>query len=494
MKLKDLLKNTVNEKIPDLEISHVSCDSRRVVPGTLFFAVPGTVTDGAQYIAEAIHKGASAIVCQVGGQAHGSVPHFRVGDVREAMAEVAARFYQEPTLKFYLCGVTGTNGKTTTTYLLERIWFEEVIGVIGTVNARYKKTILPATHTTPDIFSTQKIFSDMVREKITAAVMEVSSHALEQKRVLSCHFDSVIFTNLTQDHLDYHQNMESYYQAKKLLFSDVLPRSKKEQKLAVINLDDEFGARLIKEVSGKYAIKTFSVKNPKADIFVKTADYSVGGTKAEIVLNGKVKEIETNLLGEHNLKNIMVAILVALHRGATLDFICDQVSDVRVPGRLERILNTGFFVDYAHTPDALENVIRALRKIMKRGRLIVVFGCGGDRDKAKRPLMGKVAAELADVILVTSDNPRTEDAKKIIGDILSGLNGVMKSYDDKKGMIVEIDRRKALETVVRIAEPDDVVLVAGKGHEDYQIIGMEKFHFDDREILTELISNRDVDL
>lgn len=494
MKLHDLLKNTVDEKIPDLEISQVSCDSRQVVPGTLFFAVPGTVTDGGQYIAEAIHKGASAIVYQGEGRVSGSVPHFKVGDVRQTMAEVAARFYHEPSLKFYLCGVTGTNGKTTTTYLLEKIWFEEVIGVIGTVNTRYKKTILPATHTTPDIFSIQKIFSDMVREEITAAVMEVSSHALEQKRVLSCHFDSVIFTNLTQDHLDYHQNMEAYYQAKKLLFSEVLPRSKKDQKLAVVNLDDKFGERLIKEVAGVYEIKTFSVKNPKADIFVKAADYTIGGTKAEFVLNGKTKKIETNLLGEHNLKNIMAAILIAMHRGADLDFICEQVSDVRVPGRLERILHTSFFVDYAHTPDALENVIRALRVIMKSGRLIVVFGCGGDRDKTKRPLMGKVAAELGDVALVTSDNPRTEIAEKIIEDILPGLKNAMKPYDGKKGMMVEVDRKKALETAVRIAGSDDVVLVAGKGHEDYQIIGTEKFHFDDREILGELILNRDVQL
>lgn len=491
MKLYDLLENIVDEKVPDLEISHVSCDSRQVVSGTLFFAVPGTVTDGAQYIAEAIHKGASAIVYQVEGRAHGSVPHFKVDDVRQTMAKVAARFYHEPSLKFYLCGVTGTNGKTTTTYLLEKIWFEEVIGVIGTINARYKKTILPATHTTPDVFSTQKIFSDMVQEGITAAVMEVSSHALEQKRVLSCHFDSVIFTNLTQDHLDYHKNMEAYYQAKKLLFSELLRSSKKDSKLAVVNLDDEYGVRLVKEVAGTYEIKTFSVKNPKADIFVKTADYSIGGTRAEIILKGKSKKIETNLLGEHNLKNIMAAVLVALHRGAELDFVCDQVIDVRVPGRLERVLNSGFFVDYAHTPDALENVITALRKIMKRGRLIVVFGCGGDRDKAKRPLMGKVCAELADVALVTSDNPRTENAMVIISDILPGMNGKIKSYDDKTGMMVEVDRKKALEMAVRIAEPDDVVLVAGKGHEDYQIIGTEKLHFDDREILTELIIKKE---
>lgn len=491
MKLHDLLKNLVGEKIPDLEISHVCCDSRQVVPGALFFAVPGTVTDGAKYIAEAVNKGASAIVYQVEGQSEVTVPHFKVKNVWVVMAEVAARFYKNPTFKFYLCGITGTNGKTTTTYLLERIWFKEIIGVIGTVNTRYKKTVLPATHTTPDVLSTQKIFSDMLKEDITAAVMEVSSHALEQGRVLGCHFDSVVFTNLTLDHLDYHKNMESYYQAKKLLFSEILPQSQKEKKMAVVNLDDSFGERLLKEVSGRYPIKTFSVKNPKADIYIKNAEYRITGTKAQIVCQGKIQNLETNLLGEHNLKNIMVAILVALHRGADLDFICEQMRDVSVPGRLERILETGFFVDYAHTPDALKNVLRALGKIMTQGRLIVVFGCGGDRDKEKRPLMGQVSAELADVVVVTSDNPRTEEAQKIIDDILPGVASAMKKQGGKKSMMVEVDRRKALEVAVQMAKPDDVVLIAGKGHEDYQIIGTEKIHFDDREILRELILNHE---
>lgn len=489
MLLKELLKDIVDIKlVSDVEITGLSCDSRTVQNGFLFFALPGTVTDGSKFMAEAVQKGASAIIHESETKNDLQVPQLQVENARLVMAKLASRFFKHPTEKFYLSGVTGTNGKTTTTYLLEKIWFREIIGVIGTVNTRYKKTIIPSTHTTPDSIEIQKIFDEMSREEIRTVVIEVSSHALEQRRVASSHFDSAVFTNLTQDHLDYHLTMEAYYQAKKLFFTEVLSQSSKRDKMAIINADDPYGQRLMKEIEGLYPIRTFSLRDPKADITALNAKHSIQGTEAEIKFQDKTVLLNTNLLGAHNLKNILAALLVALHRDPDLEFHCEQLREVVIPGRLERVLDSNFFVDYAHTPDALENVLSAVRGVMQKGRLIVVFGCGGDRDKGKRPLMGRAVADFADVLIVTSDNPRTEDPKQIIQEILPGIRPIKKDYDGGLGVMVEVDRRLALEKAVALAKPDDVVVVAGKGHEDYQIIGTKKVHFDDKEILRESLS------
>lgn len=459
----------------DVEITSLTEDSRRVQPGALFFALSGTKVDGANYIAEAVKRGASAIVSCAD-----------VADVRVAFAKACAHFYGNPTNSLFLCGVTGTNGKTTLTYLLEKIWSPENSGVIGTVNVRYNNKIFPATHTTPDVVQLNNYFKDMKAEGISSVAIEVSSHALDQKRVHGCEFDAAVFTNLTQDHLDYHKDMESYFAAKAILFTDLLLKSLKKKKLAVVNLDDAYGTRLVAQLKGtSVQVMTFAATNPQADLFIKEAHYRIAGTEARFGFQGKELPFKTNLLGEHNLKNIMAAFLVAYFQNVAdpLKFF----NDVRVPGRLERVGTSNFFVDYAHTPDALENVLKALRAIMagdsQAGRLWVVFGCGGDRDQKKRSIMGKIAAEYADVVVVTSDNPRTEVAEKIIKDIVPGVKAAASVFDGNKGYLIEADRRAALMIAVEQADSNDVVLVAGKGHEDYQIIGTEKTHFDDREIL-----------
>lgn len=494
MYLDELLKGIDGLKdVPHMEITHLSCDSRTVQPGCLFFALPGTNVDGSRFIAEAVKGGASAIVQEVKEDKSVQIPQIQVSDARLVLAEAASRFYGHPTKDYYLCGITGTNGKTTLTYLLENIWSAKNTGVIGTVNYRYNNKIFPAPLTTPDSITMQKIFAEMSKEDMTTVVIEASSHALEQKRVHGCEIDSAVFTNLTQDHLDYHGDMESYFSSKKILFHDVLPNSSKKEKLVVINLDDPYGRRLKEELDGKdFEVKTFSIANKEADLFVDKVQYSIQETEAILCCNGEKKKIKTNLLGEHNLRNILAAILVGLHRKINLDEILDNLQSVEVPGRLQRVLNTNCFVDYAHTPDALINVLSSLKEIMKSDpqtkRLIVVFGCGGDRDKRKRSLMGEAVARLADLSLVTSDNPRTEDPAQIIDDILPGVTPHQNKFDGKYGFLVEVDRRKALHKVIELADKQDVVVVAGKGHEDYQIIGTDRIHFDDSEILTELIN------
>lgn len=495
MFLKDVLKNTelaTGGTIPFLEISGLCCDSRAVKPGDVFFALPGVKEDGIEYVAEAVKRGASAVVCQSRIENVG-VPVIVATDARVALAVAAVEFYGHPTRDFYLCGVTGTNGKTTLTYLLEKLWSPVRTGVLGTVNFRYADQILPATHTTPDSLVLQSTFSQMKKSGVSHVAMEVSSHALEQKRALGCDFDSAVFTNLTQDHLDYHQNMESYYQSKKILFAQFLAESCKKNLLAIINADDAYGQRLCQELKGSdFTLKRFSGKDPSADMSVTRSEFTIRGSECDLLYQGKTHSLSTNLIGAHNIRNIMAALLVGLHQENSLEVLLERCRDVRVPGRLERVLTSGFFVDYAHTPDAIENVMMALKVVMDNeahaGRLFVVFGCGGDRDKTKRPLMGHVAARLADVIIVTSDNPRTENPDQIVADILPGVKKAKDTFDGYRGYLVEVDRCLALEMATKMAGPEDVVLVAGKGHEDYQIIGTQKTHFDDREILAKYLS------
>ncbi|MBF0105270.1 MAG: UDP-N-acetylmuramoyl-L-alanyl-D-glutamate--2,6-diaminopimelate ligase [Deltaproteobacteria bacterium] len=506
MQLKEILKDVAAKaSIPDIDITDICCDSRLVQKGSLFFALTGTSEDGGRYTAEAAKGGASAVVAdKEGGPEPAGVPLVVVHCAREALAKASHTFFNRPSEKLYLCGVTGTNGKTTLTYLLENIWKKENTCVVGTVNMRYRDHVIKAQLTTPDSITLQNFFGQAAAQNTKYAVMEVSSHALRQKRAHGCQFDSVVFTNLTQDHLDYHKDMEDYFAAKSILFDEVIAESTKKNKLAVVNADDAFGKRLIDRLGreratgrdgqkkkGGLVLNTFSMSDAKADIFVRNATYSIRDTHATMACGGKNLDFKTNLIGRHNLRNIMAAVLVARHTGLDIHEIIRSFENVHVPGRLERVLKTSFFVDYAHTPDALHNVVTALREIMSQdpqsGRLIVVFGCGGDRDRTKRPLMGKIAAEHGDVVIITSDNPRTEDPEKIIQDIRHGVDSHTHKFDGETGYLVEANRRVALERVVRMAQPRDTVLVAGKGHEDYQILGKEKIHFDDREILRDLL-------
>lgn len=493
MFLPELFRNqeiTLNEKASRLNVTGLCCDSRVAKPGDVFFAIAGTKDDGGKYAVNAIHKGAVAVITEKKIPLANDILQIQVPQVRKALALAATNFYGHPAKGFYLAGVTGTNGKTTLTFLLEKLWETKSTGVIGTINTRYAGNVFEATHTTPDAIVINATFAAMLKAGVQAVAMEVSSHALDQDRVFGADFDAAIFTNLTQDHLDYHQDMESYYIAKRRLFTEVLGESAKPNKLTVINCDDPYGERLAREIKN-VTVRTFSAQGKKSSLSLKSAQCDFSGTMAEFVLDGRSITLKTNLIGVHNLQNIMAALLVALHTDADLSGLLKKFSRVNVPGRLERVADRNYFVDYAHTPDALKNVIGALQDIRhrsgKQNRLITVFGCGGDRDQTKRPLMGRIAAELSDVVLVTSDNPRTEDPEKIIADILPGVLAVQKEFDGKRGYLVEVDRASALKRAIELATSDDIVLVAGKGHEDYQIVGTEKRHFDDREILVELL-------
>lgn len=498
MQLSELIKydlTTDHTLIPKMSVGLPCSDSRAIKANDVFFAVPGSNQNGTDFVVDAVKGGASAIVCAKGTQIQTSVPVIHVTNVRRALSYAASQNFGHPTSSFYLSGITGTNGKTTTTYILETFWRDQVSGVIGTVNVRYAGQVHPASHTTPDPVQLHRLFSEMKSTHVKRVAMEVSSHALDQYRCDFCDFDSAIFTNLTQDHLDYHLTMDNYFKAKVILFERLLRDSNKKNKLAVINIDDAYGVKLAQSLrQADMPYQTFSTSDPKADLHVLFSTDSISGLKAKLGgVFGQI-EIETNLIGEHNIRNIMGAMLVAQHSGIKLDVMQNALQSVAVPGRLDRVGKSRFFVDYAHTPDALENVLSAVRKIMRAegssGRLIAVFGCGGDRDRTKRPIMGAIAAKLADVAIVTSDNPRTEIPDKIVEDILPGVLQHKQAFDGLQGYIVVVDRREALKKSTELAKADDVIVVAGKGHEDYQIIGKEKFHFDDKEILAEFLGDK----
>ena len=383
-----------------------------------------------------------------------------------------------------LVGITGTNGKTTISYLIEAILKEagKNCGVIGTVNYRYNDKVIDGAHTTPESTQLSALMADMVAEKVTHAVVEVSSHALSQKRTEGCRFASAIFTNLTHEHLDYHETMENYYEAKARLFTELMD----EGGVPVINFDDEWGARLARSLK---RATTFSLEEG-ALIFPENVEITADSIGATVNTPEGQLEINSSLVGEYNLSNILAAIGAAQALGIDNETIAKGIASVkRIPGRLDRVSAgdertkaTSFFVDYAHTPDALERVLETLGKITK-GRLITVFGCGGDRDADKRALMGEISARLSDITIITSDNPRSEEPKKIIEDIEAGFKGVEKADEclelSGRGYVVHADRREAIEKAVECAKEEDTVLVAGKGHEDYQLVGKKRLSFDD---------------
>ncbi|MCP5464032.1 MAG: UDP-N-acetylmuramoyl-L-alanyl-D-glutamate--2,6-diaminopimelate ligase [Deltaproteobacteria bacterium] len=475
-----------------VEVTGLSVDTRTLKKGNVFFAIEGSAFDGKAFAVEAQKGGASAVVCQSELNQNLSVPVIQVENVREVYAKASAAFFNHPSKDLFVCGVTGTNGKTTITYFLEALWGKEQSGVFGTVNYRCKEFELAASHTTPDAFRLQGLLADMLKHGVKNIAMETSSHALEQCRVHAIDFDAAIFTNLSQDHLDYHKDLDDYYEAKRLLFARELLLSKKQNKVAVINADDEYGQKLIQDLKNtNISCLSYSTKQKTADLAVENVVINLQGVKADLLYQGQKASIQLSLIGEHNLANALAALGVYLKSGGTLERAAKILSQVSVPGRLEKIADQAIFVDYAHTPDALENVLSALRITMgeqiEPGRLITVFGCGGDRDRTKRPLMGRVVAKLSDVALVTSDNPRTEDPEQILKDIEPGVSQHMDSYDGFRGYQIEPDRAKAIRLAIELKKPEDVVLIAGKGHEDYQILGTEKIHFDDREVAREAL-------
>jgi UDP-N-acetylmuramoyl-L-alanyl-D-glutamate--2,6-diaminopimelate ligase len=477
------------------EIEGICFDSRRCEADFLFVAVAGMKFDGHLFVPEAVRRGAKAIVYEKEIARHASYTSIRVRDSRRALGVLGKNFFENPSGALGLVGVTGTNGKTTVTYLLESILREagHEPGVIGTVNYRWGTKVLPASHTTPESFELQRLLAEIRSAGITHVVMEVSSHALELRRVEDCEFDLGVFMNLTQDHLDFHGTMEDYYASKKRFFTDLLAGEKNGRRQGrIINIDDPWGRRLAEELGAK-GLVTFGIDSI-AFVQAKEAELSLGEIRAEIETPAGAFPLRAPLSGRFNLYNILAATAAAFYLGIPLSAIQRGIETAKpVPGRLEKISETGepaVFVDYAHSEDALKRVLQNLARFRK-GRIITVFGCGGDRDRGKRPLMGRAAAEQSDRVIVTSDNPRTEEPLAIIGAIEGGIDAnVMKKISPEelrtagagKTYTVVADRREAIGLAIGMASPDDIVLIAGKGHEDYQIIGTVTIPFDDRTV------------
>lgn len=490
MRLKQLLKTLDMDLVyfegEDFDVRGISCDSQRVSDGFIFVAIKGAAQDGNNFISEAIPRGAKAVVVQspclhfcMGAANHQGLSFIEVRDTRKALAKLAAAFYGNPSQKIKVIGVTGTNGKTTITYLIEALLKQagRNCAVIGTVNYRFKNKIIPAKNTTPSSQELQAMLQEISAQDIGYAVIEVSSHALDQDRTLGINFHTAVFTNLTQDHLDYHKTMENYFRAKAKLFEDIKPDS-----FAVINNDDEYGRILQKLTKAK--VVTYGIKN-NSSVLAKNLKFDFEQTEFVLGINDQKTKIKTPLIGRHNVYNILAAVSWTLNEGWDLSVIQPAMERFgSVPGRLERInTNKGFFVfvDYAHTEDALKNAINTLREISKE-RIIVVFGCGGERDRTKRPKMGRIVSELADYAVITNDNPRSEDPCSIISDIEKGIS--------KNNYSIVFDRREAIEKSLKLAQAGDVVLVAGKGHENYQILNNQTIHFDDREVIRECLKQK----
>jgi UDP-N-acetylmuramoyl-L-alanyl-D-glutamate--2,6-diaminopimelate ligase len=475
-------------------IRGITYDSRRVSPGDLYIALSGAVSDGHDYLEQAFSLGAAAALVErapslakIGDRAAVVVP-----DSRRAMAPIAMRFFGEPASELQLVGVTGTNGKTSTTYLIESILTQahKRTGLIGTVEIRYANERISAVNTTPESLDLQRTLRSMCTQNIEAVAMEVSSHGLELGRVNGCRFSVVAFTNLTQDHLDFHGDMDTYRDSKVMLFRDyVAPGGH-----AVVNVDDPAAEHFIAAARerGAQVLRCSRSADAVAEVRLTESDVTLTGSRARLELPQGSVEVELPLIGDFNLENLVVSVGVALALGVSPDRIVAGVAACpQVPGRMEVVDIEGasglptVIVDYAHTPDAVEKLLAAVRPLC-RERVIAVFGCGGDRDRAKRPLMAEAVARNADLAIATSDNPRTEDPDRILEDVVEGLSTLKRvepdALGDSAGAYALIrDRRQAIRCAIALAKPGDTVVLAGKGHEDYQIVGAQKLPFDDRE-------------
>jgi UDP-N-acetylmuramoyl-L-alanyl-D-glutamate--2,6-diaminopimelate ligase len=476
------------ERLGDLDglITSVTDDSRSVSSGSLFVAVKGERVDGHKYVGQAIKAGAAAIVGQDSVE-RASVPFVQVTDSRKALGLIGSRFYGDPSAQLAMIGVTGTNGKTTTTYLCKAL-LEHMgrrVGLIGTVAYQVGAETIPASHTTPGAVELQRLLANMNEAQLDSVVMEVSSHALAMDRTAGCEYDVAVFTNLTQDHLDYHRTMEEYFQAKLRLFTG-LGQGKKTRQRAIVNMDDPRGVYV--RAACRVPVWGYAL-NVSADLVAENVRLSMNGSTFTAGTPAGTFTVESRLVGEHNVYNLLGAIGVALHGGATCDQVREAVARVsNVPGRFERVSAGQDFtvvVDYAHTEDALVRLLTAAATL-KTQRIITLFGCGGDRDRGKRPKMGRAAVEFSDVVILTSDNPRTEDPLTILREVEAGVREALQGRPSVQYHMVA-DRREAIGTAVRLARPGDILLIAGKGHEDYQLVGTKKMHFDDREVAREAI-------
>lgn len=484
MKLDELIEYLDYKDLIDfknIDITGISYNSKTVKKGDIFICLVGEHTDGHKYAQMAIEQGAAALLVEkkVDGV---KVPQVIVSSTRNKIADIADRFYSSPSKGINLIGITGTNGKTTVTHLIQKIFEqnEQKCALIGTLGYKLSSTgeYRDAKHTTPqapELQATLRMIKDV--EKIDNVVMEVSSHALEQNRVGGCSFNGAVLTNLTQDHLDYHITMDNYFEAKALLFKGL-----KEGDFAVINSDDNYAERFMEVVPDGVLKYTYGVKNP-SDVQAKDIKFSLSGAEFTLVLKNadspREYRVSLHMNGMFSVYNVLAAVTTALANGIDIETGLKALENVRgVAGRFEAVVKKPLvIVDYAHTPDGLENVLKSAREITpENGKLICVFGCGGDRDATKRPKMGAIAEKLADKIIITSDNPRSEDPQIIITDIIAGLKSI-----NTENVIVEADRSSAIALLKTIADNNDVVVIAGKGHEDYQILKDKTIHFDDRE-------------
>jgi len=486
MKLGNILEKlpfcTYPADCEKLEIKTIEMDSRAVETGALFVCVKGFTVDGHQFAKQAADQGAVAIVAEHPVEVN--VPVILVRDTTQALAELANAFYNNPTRELSLIGITGTNGKTTVTYLLEQIFnkFNKKTGIIGTIQMKIGEETIPSENTTPDSLLLQKTFRQMQEAEVDTAIMEVSSHALDLGRVHGCDFDVAVFTNLSQDHLDYHKDMNEYLHAKSLLFSRLGNTYEGDRKFAVLNVDDA-NYDYLKNCAAQH-ILTYGCKN---DAAIKAEDVRLAVTHTAFTLKSPIGDIEidSKLIGMFNVYNMLAAAGAAIAKGVPLTVIKEAFESIKgVDGRFEAVRegqNFAVIVDYAHTPDSLENVLLTIKEFAK-GKVYVVVGCGGDRDRSKRSLMAGIAVKHADHAILTSDNPRTEDPERILDDLTNGL--------DPDSFVRITDRKEAIEHAVKLAEADDIILIAGKGHETYQIIGHEKIDFDDRVVAKEAIRHK----
>ncbi len=496
LRVKKIFQTKYGKSVPfhDIQINKIECDSRNVTHGDLFVAIRGNVADGHKYIPDALANGAIAVILEDDKLypdsyfMHNNVAKIVVEDSRQALAVIAASYYKYPSKKLQLIGITGTNGKTTTTYILKSIIENYIkaqninykVGLIGTIANLINDRQIPTKLTTPDSIELQKLLANFYEEGAKWVVMEVSSHSLIQQRVHGIDYKIAIFTNLTPEHLDYHGDMGNYFKAKKILFDNL-----NNDAYAISNFDDMYGKDIVMDTK---ATKFFYGLNKSADVYATDIQINFENLKFKIHYGIDTIEIETPIVGKFNVYNCLAAISAALLLGIDLNLIKKSLMNLKpVNGRFESIKHPNapvVIIDYAHTPDALEKCLGTIKEIIatnkKFGKIISVFGAGGDRDKTKRPIMGKVVSEISDYVIITSDNPRTENPEKIIADILTGIS-------ENKNVFIEVDRKKAIEKAFEIAKNNDVILIAGKGHEDYQIIGKEKIKFSDKEIVKNII-------
>lgn len=483
MELKDLLINIDYELIcgnVTTSVNNINYDSRKVIENDIFICIKGFATDGHKYIDKAIENGAKIVIIQDDVNIKSNdITVIKVENTRKALAKMSANYYGNPSNKMKIIGVTGTNGKTTTTFMIKDILERagKKVGLIGTIANYIGDEKIHTERTTPESLELQELFNEMVNKSVEYCIMEVSSHSLELDRVYGIEFEGSIFTNLTRDHLDFHKTFENYYKAKFKLFE--------RSRIKLINIDDNYGKQVIDDLNklNEKDIYSFSLKET-SDFKVFDEIVESRGINFKVKLD-EIEEFTLNIPGDYNVYNSLGAIAMCYKLGIDINAIKQGIEETLVPGRCERVcieynLPYEIIIDYAHTPDGLQNILETAKAFTK-GRLISIFGCGGDRDKIKRPQMGKIGVDISDIAIITSDNPRSEDPMAIIEDIKKGL--------DKDNYIIIENRKEAIKKAISIAKKDDVIVIAGKGHETYQILKDKTIHFDEREVVKEILDS-----